>query len=355
MIMATHNEKWQVAIIDDYEDVAAAKFATLADRINVHSYPSTLNPNDSADRAALIARLAPCSIISCMRERTPFTRELLLALPNLKLLLTTGTRNRAIDLAACAELGITVTGTNGSGPVSSAETLPSSTTQHTWALILGLARHIARDDRNVKSGGWQTSFATGLSGKTLGILGLGFLGLAAAKIGYLAFGMKIKAWSMSLTQGKADDDAEKGGLPRGAIEVVSKEELFRHSDILSIHYVLSPRSAGIVGQSELALMKSDALLINTSRGPLIDEAALLDVLLQGKIGGAALDVFGTEPLPQDSPWRTTCWGEHGRSEVLLTPHMGYVERGIIERWYDEQVANLERWLLGQGLENVLSA
>ncbi|KAI5307308.1 hypothetical protein KEM56_000014 [Ascosphaera pollenicola] len=352
--MPEAQEKVRVAILDDYQNVASSKFARLSDRIEIALFPETLNPKDAAQEAELIERLKPFPVISGMRERTPFTHELISSLPNLKYLLTTGTRNRGIDLEACAEHNIVVTGTKGSGPVSSAELTPGSTTQHTWALVLGIARHLAHDDAVIKAGGWQTSFAAGLPGQTLGILGLGSLGVAAAKIGVIAFGMKIKAWSTSLTQEIADEKAEKEGLPKGAFEVVSKEELFRASDVLSIHYVLSPRSVGIVGRAELELLKPTALLVNTSRGPLVDEDALLDTLERGKIAGAAIDVFSTEPLPSNSPWRTTRWGEGGRSEVLLSPHMGYVERPVFERWYEEQADNLERWLDGKQIENILT-
>lgn len=351
--MSQPQEKIKVAILDDYQDIAASKFAKLSDRIAITLYPNTLNPKDASQKAELIERLKPFPVISSMRERTPFTREIISALPNLRYLLTTGTRNRGIDLEACAERNVIVTGTKGSGPVSSAELTPGSTTQHTWALILGVARHLARDDAAIKAGGWQTSFAVGLPGQTLGILGLGALGVAAAKIGVIAFGMKVKTWSTHLTQESADEKAEKEGLPKGTFQVVSKEELFSTADVLSIHYVLSPRSVGIVGQGELNMMKSTSLLVNTSRGPLVNEAALLDTLKQGKIAGAALDVFDTEPLPVDSPWRTTKWGEEGRSEVLLSPHMGYVERPVFERWYEEQADNLERWLNGEQVENIL--
>lgn len=229
-----------------------------------------------------------------------------------------------------------------------------STTEHTWALILGLARNIARDDAAVKNGRWQGSFATGLAGKTLGVLGLGALGAATAKIGALAFGMRVIAWSSNLTQDAADEKAAGLGLPAGTFEVASsKLELFREADVLSVHYVLSERSVGIVGAEELGVMKPTALLVNTSRGPLVDEKSLLKTLEEGKIRGVALDVFDLEPLPLDSPWRTTRWGVEGRSDVLLSPHMGYVEEGVMHRWYEEQAENLEKWLSGKDVETRL--
>ncbi|PGH10601.1 hypothetical protein AJ80_07452 [Polytolypa hystricis UAMH7299] len=338
------HQKVKLAILDDYQGIAAAKFARLASRLDITSYPDTLDTRDEAQRAALIERLQPYTLISSMRERTPFTADIVSTLPNLKYLLNTSSRNRSIDLEACNERGITVTGTTG----REAQTSVSSTSQHTWALILGLARNIARDDAAIKNGGWQGSLGVGLPGKTLGVLGLGKLGLETARIGIVAFGLRVKAWSSSLTQESADEKAAALGLPAGSFEVAScKEDLFRTADILSVHYVLSDRSRAIVGAKELAQMKPTALLINSSRGPLIDEAAVLEVLKQGKIRGIALDVFEPEPLPKDSEWRTTKWGQDGRSEVLLTPHMGYGEEETINGWYEEQVANVERWLNGE--------
>lgn len=220
-------------------------------------------------------------------------------------------------------------------------------------MILGLARNIAGDDASVKTGGWQTDMAVGLTGKTLGVVGLGRLGAAVARIGILAFGMSVVCWSSRLDQAKADEMAIELGVPtenefgEKTFQAVGKEELFESADVVSMHYVLSERSRGIVGAPELALMKKDALLINTSRGPLIDEAALLDAATNGKIRGVALDVFESEPLPATSPWRSQDWGSGGRSRVLLTPHMGYVEEGIMNAWYSETAENVERWLDGR--------
>lgn len=346
----------RLAILDDYQGLAPARFEHLKARgVDIASFPETLNPRDPAQKAALIERLQPFDIVVTMRERTPLPADVIAALPNLKLLLTTGRKNASLDLDACRQRGITVAGTTGQGRGGLLpEADPDSTTQHTWALILGLARHIARDDAAVKAGGWQGSLATGLPGKTLGLLGLGRLGTATARIAVLAFSMKVIAWSMNLTQDRADEAARQAGLPAGTFEVVSsKLELFRRADILSVHYVLSPRSRGLVGRAELDAMKPTALLVNTSRGPIIDEAALLEALHAGRIRGAALDVFDAEPLPADSPWRTTAWGRDGRSEVLLTPHTGYCEEENMERWYDEQAENLERWLDGQELRTRL--
>ncbi|KAB8304724.1 hypothetical protein EYC80_004081 [Monilinia laxa] len=229
-------------------------------------------------------------------------------------------------MEAAKKLGVIVTGTSGKPKRG-----PDSTTQHTIALILGIARNVAWDDKVVKEGGWQTTLATGLSEKTLGTVGLGKLGTSVAKIMHLAFGMKIIAWSSNLTQEAADQQARDNGLAtededgEKIFRVVSKEELFSTADVVSVHLVLGDRSRGIIGEKDLDLMKKTALFVNTSRGPLVQQDALLSALQKGKIRGAALDVFDLEPLPEDSQWRSIKWGEEGRSQVLLSPHMGYGE------------------------------
>ncbi|KAL3455146.1 D-isomer specific 2-hydroxyacid dehydrogenase [Aspergillus heterothallicus] len=316
--------KPKFAILDDYQGIAAPHFAHLTDRVEIAYFPETLDPRDDAQRAALIERLQPFDVILAMRERTPFKKELVSQLPNLKLLLTTGARNLALDIAYLSERGIPVAGTSRR-PAGT-----PSTVQHTWALILGLARHIPRDDAALKSGAyWQGSLGVSLAGKTLGVVGLGKLGSAVAKIAIEAFSMNVAAWSANLTQEKADQAAEGLGLPKGSFRAVSeKREFFATADVVSLHNVLSERSRGVVGKDELAAMKKTALLVNTSRGPLIDEAAILEVLNSGGIAGAAIDVFEPEPLPLESPWRTTAWGRDGRSEVVLTPHMGYGDEQI---------------------------
>ncbi|KGO48939.1 D-isomer specific 2-hydroxyacid dehydrogenase, NAD-binding [Penicillium expansum] len=332
------------AILDDYQGIAPAYFTHLESRVDISSFPETLDPRDAAQHDALIKRLFPFDIILAMRERTPFAAKTIAALPNLKLLLTTGTRNLALDLEAFTRSNVAVAGTEGRPPGV------NSTVQHTWALILGLSRNIARDDAAVKRGAWQGSLGINLSGKTLGLLGLGKLGSQVGNIGALAFGMKVLAWSTHLTQEKADEQAHAQGLPAGTFAVAaSKEEFFAHADIVSVHSVLSDRSRGIVGAAEIANMRSSAFIINTSRGPLIEEQALLAALNSGRIRGAALDVFDPEPLPLDSPWRTIPWGQDGRSEVLLSPHMGYGEEELLRGWYRETAENLERWLNGQEL------
>jgi phosphoglycerate dehydrogenase-like enzyme len=350
----------RMAILDDYLSIALPHFSRLQSAsVEFTVFKDTLLPKDPAQKESLIARLQPFTVISTMRERTPLPPDVLNSLPNLKLLLTTGIRNASIDISSLTAKGVVLAGTTGAGrsdePVKTAPRGYDSTTQHTWALLLGIAKNIARDDAVVKQGGWQTSLCTGLAGKTLGLLGLGRLGSATGRIGALAFGMNVVAWSTSLTQAKADETAKSLGLPAGTFTVVSsKEELFTVADFLSVHYVLSERSRGIVGQKELDLMKPSALLVNTSRGPLIDEGALLDTLKAGKIRGAALDVFDEEPLPLNHAWRITKWGQDGRSEVLLSPHNGYVEENTMHAWYSEQAENLERWLAGRDLRNKIN-
>lgn len=357
--MSTSNSKPSLAILNDYATLLAPKLSHLESKLLVTSVPGTFDVRDPAARSSLIDALQPFTIISTMRERTAFPAYVLRQLPNLRVLLTSGTQNAAIDLNACAECGIVVAGATGRG--SEAHPNPADpskranfqpTNEQTWALILGLAKRVADGQRSIQTGGWEVGLSGGLAGKTLGLLGLGRLGGQCARTAVLGFGMNVVAWSQHLTQEKADETAEKAGLPKGTYRVASsKEVLFQEADILSVHYVLSDRSRGIIGEHELRAMKKNAMLVNTSRGPLVDEEALLDCLREGRIRGAALDVYDTEPLPADSPWRTTEWGKHGTSLVLLSPHMGYVEERGMNAWYDEQVENVERWLGGQELKN----
>ncbi|KAF2735546.1 D-isomer-specific 2-hydroxyacid dehydrogenase-like protein [Polyplosphaeria fusca] len=376
----------QIAVLDDYHGIAASHFSHIdSSKVAITTFSDTLpaythSLTTDAERSALVDRLKPFSVISTMRERTPLPGALLRQLPNLKVILATGTQFETFDLKTAKELGIQVCAapgkgrTDGKGSGASARARISikkggghPTTQHSWAMILALARNIVADDAVVKGKGvprgWQTELAIGMQGKTLGLLGLGRLGALTARVGLLAWGMKIIAWSENLTQEKADQQAEDVGLPAhggGIVEqdektfrVVTKEELFRTADVVSLHYVLSARSRGIVGATELGWMKESALLINTSRGPLIDEAALFDTLRNGRIKGAALDVFDIEPLPPHSPWRTEDWDEQGKSRLLMTPHMGYVEEGTLSTWYEETAENLERYLDERELLNPL--
>ena len=388
---------FSLAILDDYQSIASPYFTHIPG-LPISSFPETL-PDSRYNEDALFAtidRLQPFEIISCMRERTPFPASLLEKLPNLRLLLTTGMRNAAIDIEVATSLGILVVGTTGKGSTSrplrkgidnksnihgeengrettepdKAIGIPpggfDDTTQHTFALLLGLMGRIAALDRHLKgppkpsaraemtsTSLWQERFTVPLAGRTFGVLGLGRLGARAAGTAVFGFGMRVLAWSSSLTQEKADEQAEQYGLPKGAFEVVGKEELFRRADVVSLHYVLSERSRGMVGRKELGSMKKGAVLVNTSRGPLVDEAALLGCCLGGGIRGVALDVFWSEPLPNTSEWRTIDWGREGRSEVILSPHMGYVEEGNLKRWYEEQAENVERWIAGKDLSSKL--
>lgn len=371
----------RLAVLDDYHNIAAQHFTHIdASKLEVTVFDDTLpsyqHPQTTdADRKALVDRLKPFSALSTMRERTPFPGELLKQLPNLKTIFATGGKFESWDLDIMKELGIQVCAapgkgrTDGEGSGSTARSLSLKkggghpTTQHVWALILGLARNVAADDAVVKGkgvpAGWQTELTIGLQGKTLGLVGLGRIGAHVARVGVLAFGMKIRCWSANLTQEKADQLALEAGLPitgggivdedEKTFKVVGKQELFNSADVVTVHYVLSDRSLGIVGAKELGWMKPSGLLINTSRGPLVDQAALLDTLRHRRIRGVALDVFDIEPLPADSPWRTEDWDAKNRSRVLLTPHMGYVEEGTLRTWYEETAENIERLLGGQEL------
>lgn len=269
----------------------------------------------------LVERLVPYDMLVAMRERTPFSRSLIEQLPNLKLLVTTGHRNRAIDLGACADRGILVCGTD-SGKTAAAE--------HTWGLILALMKKIPQADRTTRAGRWGGDVTTELNGKTLGILGLGRLGVQVARVG-LAFGMKTIAWSQNLTDGRASE----AGVVR-----VEKDELLRDADIVTVHLVLSERTRGLIGAREIGLMKPSAYLVNTSRGPIVEEAPLIEALRSGRIAGAGLDVFAVEPLPPDHPFLTS-------SRTLITPHMGYVTRENFEVFFKQAVEDVAAWLAGR--------
>lgn len=308
----------QVAILDDYQGVALdmADWGRLPDTCQVQAFRDHLTEHD-----ALVERLHAFEIITCMRERTPFPRALLARLPNLRLLVTTGMRNAAIDVEAATDLGIVVCGTSG-GPNGPPAEL-------TWGLILALVRHIPREDADVRAGHWGTTLGMSLEGRTLGVLGLGQLGGRAARVG-VAFGMQVIAWSQNLTAERA---AQYGAT------LVSKDDLFRRSDIVSIHVQLSARTRGLVGTRELGLMKPSAYLINTARGPIVDEAALIQALQTRTIAGAGLDVFDQEPLPPGHPFLTL-------DNTILVPHIGYVTREQYEVRYRDTVENVAAYLQG---------
>lgn len=362
----------KVAVLDDYHDLYPTEIARLpSSEFEASYFPETLLPYSHPDtpdsvKTELVERLKPFTVISCIRERTPFPSTLLEQLPNLKFLQSTGGRNKAIDLDACKRLGIRVAGTTGKGRTDGPKPTdvkkgPDSTTQHAVTLILSLARNIAEDDKRTKNGGaWQTKLMTGLAGETLGVVGLGRLGANVAKIMHTAFGMRVVAWSENLTQEGADQKAIEAGLSVDDAEIggktftkVSKEELFRTADVVSVHYVLSDRSRGVVSKKDLEIMKPTALFVNTSRGPLVLEKDLLDVVKAGKIKGVALDVYDIEPLPQSSEWRNANWGQDGTSRVLLTPHSAYVEEETMNNWAKEVVENIELWHAGKELNSVL--
>jgi phosphoglycerate dehydrogenase-like enzyme len=311
----------RVAVLDDYQGVALemADWNALPADCQVQVFRDHLT-----DLAALAERLSHFEIITCMRERTPFRRDLLERLPNLLLLVTTGMRNAAIDVAAATDLGILVCGTAG-GPDSPPAEL-------TWGLILALLRHIPREDAATRAGHWGVTVGMCLEGKVLGILGLGRLGTKVARVG-VAFDMSVIAWSQNLTAERA---AQYGAT------LVSKDELFARSDILSIHVQLSARTRSLVGARELHLMKPTAYLINTARGPIVDEAALVQALQTRTIAGAGLDVFDQEPLPPGHPLTVL-------DNTLLVPHIGYVTKEQYQVRYRDTVENVAAYLRGEPL------
>jgi len=307
----------RVAILDDYQGVALsmADWSSLGPGVSLHPFHERIGSEDE-----LAERLRTFDVIVAMRERTPFPASLIERLPSLKLLVTTGRRNAAIDVKAANARGIVVSGTG---------TLPMPPVELTWGLILSLARRIPLESIAMRSGAWQTTVGVGLHGKTLGVIGLGRLGSDVARIGK-AFGMHVIAWSQNLTREKTD--------PLD-VELVDKASLFRRSDIATVHLVLSDRTRGIVGERELTTMKPTAFLINTARGPVVDEHALIHALRHSVIAGAGLDVFDEEPLPADHPLRRL-------ENVVLTPHLGYVTAENYRLAYGEAVEDIRAFLAG---------
>jgi phosphoglycerate dehydrogenase-like enzyme len=308
----------RIAVLDDYQGVASslADWGRLPSDSSVEFFREHIYGED-----AVIDRLQSYDVIVAMRERTPFLRSSLERLPNLKLLISAGVRNRSIDVGYAKERGVVVSGTRGVQP---------PTPELAWGLILALARNITREDRSVRAGGWQETLGTGLAGTTLGLLGLGRLGSYMAKIG-TAFGMEIIAWSQNLTEAHA---AECGA------RLVAKDDLFRRSDFLSIHLVLSDRTRGLVTARELAMMKPTAYLVNTSRGPIVDEAALIEALRSNRIAGAGIDVFAEEPLPLNHPFRSL-------PNTVITPHLGYVTEENYRFIYGDAVEDILAFLDGK--------
>ena len=313
----------RVAILDDYQQVSLAStdWSAVRSLAQIDVFAQHI-----ARTEALVNALEPYDVVVAMRERTYFDDARLSQLPRLRLLVTTGMSNASIDLAAASARGVTVCGTGGIG---------SSTAELTWGLILALVRHIPEEDRRMKQagraggaalgvgGGWQQTVGTGLHGKRLGVVGLGRQGQRVASIGR-AFGMKVAAWSQNLDPA----DAKKVHA-----KAVGKEELFSSCDVVTVHYKLSERSTGLVGAAELALMKPSAYLINTSRGPVVDSAALLSALRSGSIAGAALDVYDVEPLPLWDPLRAA-------PNVVLTPHLGYVTEESYQVFYGDAAEDI---------------
>jgi len=305
----------KVAVLDDYQDVARhyGPWEDLGDAVDV-----TVFTDHVVDEESLVDRLGGFPVVVAMRERTAFPRRILQRLSDLRLLVTTGMGNAAIDLVAARDHGVVVSGTGGLGP---------PTAELTWALILGLARHLVAEDHSIRVGGWQRSVGTDLAGATLGVVGLGRLGSRVADIG-LAFGMDVIAWSQNLQSATAQ--------ARG-VRVVSKDELFRTADVVTVHLQLSERTRGLITKDDLALLKPTASIVNTSRGPIIDEGALREALSSGKLAGAGLDVFDVEPLPDDHPLRSA-------PRTLLTPHIGYVTEGTYQVFYREIVEDIAAFL-----------
>jgi phosphoglycerate dehydrogenase-like enzyme len=315
------NTLTRVAVLDDYQGEALSLADWNSLGVPVDSFRDTIKDPD-----ALAARLAPYDCVVLMRERTPFPRALIERLPNLKLVVTTAGRNASVDSAALKERGITFCGTEGT---------TSPTAELTWGLILATLRDIPRQDRNLREGRWQTVLGEGLEGRTMGVIGLGKQGQRVAKVA-LAFGMRVIAWSQNLTE----EAARAAGAER-----VEKEALLRESDVVTLHLVLSARSRHTIGAAELGLMKPTAYLVNTSRGPLVDSAALEAALREGRIAGAGLDVFDDEPLGANPP--VASW-----PNTVLTPHLGYVTRGNLGVFYRGAVEDIAAYLRGEPIRLV---
>lgn len=310
------DNRFTVAVLDDYQRVAegSADWAALGENVEVTFLSTKL------EGSRLQSDLQPFDIIIAMRERTPFDAALLASLPRLQLLVSTGMVNDSIDLEAAARQHIIVCGTRG-------ETAGAS--ELTWALILALARNVTFEDAAIRAGRWQTTIGTGLSGSVLGVVGLGRYGAEVSRIAN-AFGMEVLAWSAHLTEAAAEAAGAK---------LVSKAELFRRADFVSVHYKLGPRSVGIVGREDLELMKSTAFLVNTSRGPLVDESALIAALTSGTIAGAGLDVYDREPISVDSPLLTA-------PRTILTPHLGFVTRSNYGLYYSDAIEDIKAFIAG---------
>jgi phosphoglycerate dehydrogenase-like enzyme len=309
----------QGAILDDYQNVAmtVADWSSVSKDVDFKVYNEGLGGRDK-----VVAALKDCAVVCLMRERTPFGKDVIDALPNLKLIVTSGMRNAAIDVAAAATRGIPVCGT---------ESLGHPTAELTFGLMLELARKIGSENARLKAGArWQSVVGIDLAGKTLGIIGLGKLGTRVARIGN-ALGMKVIAWSQNLTAEKAKE---------GGATLVSKVDLLKQSDFITVHVQLSDRTKGLIGAAELVLMKPTAFFINTSRGPVANEAAIAAALKAKKIAGAAIDTYDVEPLPLDHPFRKL-------DNIVITPHLGYVTANNYKGFYTQMVEDIRAWLDGK--------
>jgi len=305
----------KVAILDDYQNVALQ----LADWSGVRRHAEMIVFNDHvADPLAIVERLRPFEVVCVMRERTPLSRDILQQLPNLRLIASTGPRNASIDIQTATDLGIAVTATGYDS---------TPTIELTWSLIMASMRGLDREAASLRAGGWQIGLGSNLRGKNLAVVGLGNIGKEVARIG-LAFGMKVIAWSQNLTEEKASS---------AGATLVDKQMLFREADVVTVHLVLSGRTRGLIGVPEFALMKPTARFVNTSRGPIVDEAALIEALQTHQIAGAAVDVFEVEPLPPDHPFRKL-------ANVLATPHVGYVTEDLYRTFYSDAAVNINKWL-----------
>jgi len=316
--------KYRCAVLDDYQQVALtyADWSKVTGDVEVEVFDQPFKSTDEVHRA-----LQGFQIIAMMRERTPFLRNTIEALPDLKLLITTGAGNKSIDLAAAAERGIAVAGTGTYG---------NPTTGVTFGLILELTRRIGFENARMKAGApWQVTLGHDIEGMTLGVIGLGKLGRRVSNVAK-AFGMKVIAWSPNLTPDKCKE---------ADVDYAGKEDLLRSADIVTIHVQLGDRSRGLLGEQDIALMKPTAFLINTSRGPIVDEKALIAALSNGRIGGAGLDVFNVEPLPIDHPFRKL-------DNVVLTPHLGYVSVENYKVYYPDIVANIRNFIDGKPIKAI---
>jgi phosphoglycerate dehydrogenase-like enzyme len=313
----------KLAILDDYQDVAMdmADWSPLEGDVEITVFNDHLSDED-----AVAERLKPFELVMIMRERTPFPRSLFEKLPNLEHLISSGMRNLSVDVDAAGDNGVICTGTPSLG---------YPTAELTWGLIHSLARHVPFEDRETRAGGWQKTVGVGLRDKVLGVMGLGRIGVDVARVG-IATGMQVIAWSENLTQDKCDEVGAR---------LVTKEELLEQSDFLTIHLLLSDRTRGLIQADDLARMKPSAFIINTSRGPIIDEPALINALQNRKIGGAGIDVFEVEPLPLDHPLRDM-------PNMVIMPHLGYVTVENYQNWYGGTVENVRSWLDGKTINQM---